>query len=164
MVGGAVGPAEAAPDPSGTPAAIIHAATWAGVAPELLAAIVWVESQGDPWALNIRGHARHPRTHAEAVALVRAVRGEADIGLAQIHAPIWGPVFGLPPEAFLDPWINLHAAAGILRLALAQAPESWGGVGRYHSGTPWRQWTYARRVAAAVGARRLPIGQGEPAP
>jgi hypothetical protein len=74
--------------------------------------------------------------------------------VAQIHYPIWGPVFGLRPEDLLDPWINLHAAAAILRLVMTREPDSWGGVGRYHSGTPWRKWAYASRVAAVAHALR----------
>jgi hypothetical protein len=146
------------PEAPGALGTVIHtAATWAGVAPELLAAVVWVESRGHPWALDIGGQARYPRTHAEAVALVRAARGHADIGLAQIHAPIWGPAFGLRPEDLLDPWTNLHVAARILQLAVAHEPGSWGGVGRYHSATPWRKWQYASRVAAVVRALRPAI-------
>ena len=129
---------------------IAAAAAQAGVAPEVLAAVVWVESRGHPWALSIGGEARYPQTRVEALALLRAVRGHADIGVAQIHYPIWGPVLGLQPEDLLDPWINLHAAAAILRLVMAREPDSWGGVGRYHSGTPWRKWAFASRVAAVV--------------
>jgi hypothetical protein len=132
----------------------------------LLAAVVWVESRGHPWAVRTGGTPRYPRTRAEAVALLQAVRGRADIGLAQIHYPIWGPVLGLRPEDLLDPWVNLHAAARILRLAMAQEPGSWGGVGRYHSATPWRKWHYSRRVAAAVRALRATAahagGRGTP--
>jgi hypothetical protein len=150
---GAMAPVEAACEAPPTLAAVIHAAArWGGVTPELLAAVVWVESRGHPWALNIRGEALYPRSRAEAQALLQAARGHADIGVAQIHYPIWGPVFGLRPEDLLDPWINLHAAAVILRLAMAREPDSWAGVGRYHSGTPPRKWAYASRVAAAVGA------------
>jgi hypothetical protein len=152
------GPAAATPESPRTLTVVIHAAaTWAGVAPELLAAVVWVESGGHPWALGIGGRARYPRTRAEALALVRATRGRADIGLAQIHYPIWGPAFGLRPEELLDPWVNLHAAAAILRIAMARESESWGGVGRYHSGTLRRKWAYASRVAAVVHALRRSI-------
>jgi Transglycosylase SLT domain len=104
---------------------ITAAASWAGIAPELLAAVTWVESRGHPWALGIVGSARHPRTRGEAVALIRTVGGRADIGLAQIHYPIWGPVFGLQPEDLLDPWTNLHVAAVILRYAYAPAVTRW---------------------------------------
>jgi hypothetical protein len=158
VVVGALSPGSAV---SGTPgdfgATVLIAATWAGVAPELLAAVVWVESRGHPWALGIGGRARYPETRAEALALVQAARGRADIGLAQIHYPIWGPAFGLRPEELLDPWVNLHVAARILRLAMAREPDSWGGVGRYHSGTLQRKWAYASRVAAVVDALRRPI-------
>ena len=135
-------------------ATVAAAAAWAGVAPELLGAIAWVESQGRPWALSIRGIAHYPRSYAEARVLLRAVDGQADIGLAQIHYPIWGPVFELRPEDLLDPWTNLHVAAAILRHAMDQEPGSWGGVGGYHSATPQRKWWYARRVATVVRALR----------
>jgi Transglycosylase SLT domain len=158
MVVGVTVPARAMPEAPGALGTVIHAAaTWAGVAPELLAAVVWVESRGHPWALDIGGRALYPRTHAEAVALVRAVGGRADIGLAQIHAPLWGPAFGLRPEDLLDSWVNLHVAARILEFAIAQEPGSWGGVGRYHSATPWRKWQYASQVAALVHALRPAI-------
>lgn len=140
--------------PQALGAMITTAAVRVGIAPELLAAVAWVESRGRPWALGIDGHAVDPRSYAEAVAVVREVEGRADIGLAQIHYPIWGPVFGLRPEDLLDPWINLHVAARILRLAMRREPGSWGGVGRYHSATPSRKWEYARRVAAVVRALR----------
>jgi hypothetical protein len=154
---GAVAPADVTPDSPPTLAVAIHAAaTEAGVAPDLLAAVVWVESRGHPWAVRTDGAPRSPRTRAEALALVQAVRGRADIGLAQIHYPLWGPVLGLRPEDLLDPWVNLHAAARILRLAMMQEPGSWGGVGRYHSATPQRKWAYATQVAAVVRALRPP--------
>jgi hypothetical protein len=93
------------------------------------------------------------------VVRLRAAGGRADIGLAQVHYPVWGPVFRLRPEDLLDPWTNLHVAARVLRYAMDQEPGSWGDVGRYHSITPWRQWGYARHVAAVVRALRAPTLQ-----
>jgi hypothetical protein len=162
-----MGSARATPDQQRalSTAAVAAAAAWAGVPPEVLGAVAWVESQGRPWALNVQGVAYNPRSHAEAVILVRSVDGRADIGLAQIHYPIWGPVFGLRPEELLDPWINLHVAAMILRHAMDQEPGSWGGVGRYHSARPWRKWWYARSVATVVRALRSPtLGSDRAAP
>jgi hypothetical protein len=164
MAFGAAGPACAAPDEATALAATIRtSAEWAGIAPELLAAVAWIESRGNPLALGIGGRALKPSTDAEAAALLRAVGGRADIGLAQIHYPIWGPVFGLRPEDLLDPWINLHVAAVILRHAMDREPGSWGGVGRYHSATPWRKWWYARNVAIVVRALRTPSASDRPA-
>ena len=155
IVVGATAPVDAAPESPQPLGVVIHAAArWAGIAPDLLAAVVWVESRGHPWALSIRGEALYPRSRAEALALLQAFRGHADIGVAQIHYPIWGPAFGLRPEDLLDPWINLHVAARILRLGMSRELDSWGGVGRYHSGTPWRKWRYASEVAAVVRALR----------
>jgi hypothetical protein len=158
MLLGAVGPARTAlGQPRPLSAAFAAAAVWAGIAPELLEAVTWVESRGRSWALNIEGVEFYPRTHAEAVTLLRGVRGRADIGLAQIHYPLWGSVFGLRPEDLLDPWVNLHVAARILRYVMDREPGSWGGVGRYHSATPWRKWQYAREVAAVVRTLRPPL-------
>ncbi len=157
MALGAAEPAGAAPHSSTTLAATITAAaSWAGVVPELLAAVTWVESRGNSLAVGIGGRAVSPRNHTEAIALLQAAGGRADIGLAQIHYPIWGPVFGLQPEDLLDPWTNLHVAAVILRYAMDREPGSWGGVGRYHSARPWRKWWYARNVATVVRALRAP--------
>jgi hypothetical protein len=166
LIVGAMAPVEAACEAPQTLALVIHAAArWGGVTPELLTAVVWVESRGHPWALNIRGKALYPRSRAEARAFLQAARGHADIGVAQIHYPIWGPVLGLRPEDLLDPWINLHAAAAILRLVMTREPDSWGGVGRYHSGTPRRKWAYARQVAYAVRAfRPIPPQRVGPTP
>jgi hypothetical protein len=159
-------PVEVGAKPPQTLAAVIDdAARWARVPPDVLAAVVWVESRGHPWALNIHGKALYPRSRVEARAFLQAARGHADIGVAQIHYPIWGPVLGLRPEELLDPWINLHAAAAILRLVMTREPDSWGGVGRYHSGTPWRKWAYARQVAYAVRAfRPIPPQRVGPTP
>lgn len=153
-------------EPRTLEATITAAAAWGGIAPELLAAVVWVESRGQPWALGIAGRALNPSSRAEAATLIGAVGGRADIGIAQIHYPTWGSAFGVQPEDLLDPWVNLHVAARILRLAMDQEPGSWGGVGRYHSATPWRKWWYARRVATVVNAFRgptlLPGGRLQP--
>jgi hypothetical protein len=142
------------PSVSGIDAAIVTTAAWAGISPEILESVVRFESGVQPWALNIRGVASYPRSRADAVILLEAVHGQADIGLAQVNYPIWGPVFGLRPEDLLDPWTNLHVAAVILRYAMDQEPGSWGGVGRYHSATPWRKWWYARNVATVLRALR----------
>jgi hypothetical protein len=128
-------------------AMITHAAHRAGIPAELLAAVVWVESRRWPWALNVRGRPVYPRSRADAVAILRRLgHDEVDVGYAQIHAAVWSPVLGLTAEALLDPWTNLQVAALILRRSLEQEP-GWGGVGRYHSATPWRKWGYAARVA-----------------
>lgn len=141
---------------------ITAAAGWAGVAPELLASIVWVESRGWPWALNIRGQSVYPRNRAEAAWFLRRTGAQGtDIGYAQIHYPIWGPALGLTPEQLLDPWTNLHVGALVLRWAMAQE-SGWAGVGRYHSATPWRQQQYARAVATtwrALTSRLPPLRQ-----
>ncbi len=152
----AVASGRAAAQPQTLTLMVAAVAADVGIAPELLGAIVWVESRGWPWALNINGSLLRPYTRAKAAALVRARSGHADIGLAQIHYPIWGPVFGLQPEDLLDPWTNLHVAAVILKHARGQAPGSGGGLGRYHSSTPWRKWGYARNVATVVRALRAP--------
>ena len=126
------------------------AAARARVAPDLVSAIVWVESRGWPWALNVRGTAIWPRTFEEARRILRHLSDDdVDIGLMQVNWRTWGPTLarsGIHRADLLDPWTNLVVGSQILRWATA-AEAGWGGVGRYHSATPWRKHRYAWAVA-----------------
>lgn len=127
---------------------IAAAAQHAGVHPDVLASVVWVESQGWPWALNVGGVGYYPRTRQEAERLLARVSQDVDIGYGQISYRHWGQVFGLRKADLLDPWTNLVVAALILRYTMELEP-GWGGVGRYHSATPHRKLGYAHKVARA---------------
>jgi hypothetical protein len=128
------------------PELIAAAAHHAGVHPDLLSSIVWVESRAWPWALNVNGVGLYPRTRAEAERVLGRVGDDVDIGYAQISYRHWGRALGLRKVDLLEPWTNLVVGALILRNGLQQE-AGWAGVGRYHSVTPHRKLSYAHRVA-----------------
>lgn len=134
-----------------------HAAARAGVAPGLVSAVIWVESRGWPWALNVAGTPVWPRTRAEAEAVLRRLpHADVDIGLMQVNWRTWGPMLraaGLRPTDLLDAWVNVVVGSQILRWMTEEEP-GWGGIGRYHSATPGRKARYASAVARAWQALR----------
>lgn len=128
------------------PQLIAAAAQHAGVHPDLLSSIVWVESRAWPWALNVNGVGLYPRTRAEAESVLSRVGDDVDIGYAQVSYRHWGRALGLRKADLLEPWTNLIVGAFILRHSMDRE-AGWGGVGRYHSATPDRKLSYACRVA-----------------
>lgn len=138
-------PAQAAALPELIAAAAYHA----GVHPDLLSSIVWVESRAWPWALNINGVGHYPRTRAEAEWVLGRVGDDVDIGYAQVSYRHWGRELGLRKADLLEPWTNLVVGALILRQSM-DLEAGWGGVGRYHSATPHRKLSYAYRVAETL--------------
>lgn len=131
------------------PELIAAAAHHAGVHPDILNSIVWVESRAWPWTLNVNGVGFYPRTRAEAEWVLGRVGDDVDIGYAQISYRHWGRALGLRKADLLEPWTNLVVGALILRHSLDRE-AGWGGVGRYHSATPHRKLSYAYRVAETL--------------
>ena len=131
------------------PELIAAAGRHAGVHPDLLSSIVWVESRAWPWALNVNGVGFYPRTRAEAEWVLARVGDDVDIGYVQISYRHWGRALGLRKADLLEPWTNLVVGALILRHSLQQE-AGWAGVGRYHSATPHRKLSYAYRVAETL--------------
>ena len=131
------------------PELIAAAAHHAGLDPDLLSSIVWVESRAWPWALNIDGVGLYPRTRAEAEWVLGRVGDDVDIGYAQVSYRHWGRALGLRKADLLEPWTNLVVGALILRQSM-DLEAGWGGVGRYHSATSHRKLSYAYRVAETL--------------
>lgn len=148
----AVAPGWAGAEPDTLRVLVDAAAGRAGVAPDLVAAIIWVESRGWPWTLNVRGAPLWAPTRDEATAvLARLPHDDVDVGLMQVNWRTWGPALGragLRRSDLLDPWVNLVVGSRILRW-MTEEEAGWGGVGRYHSATPWRKHRYAWAVALA---------------
>jgi len=134
---------------AGLPELIATAGRHAGVHPDLLSSIVWVESRAWPWALNVNGVGFYPRTRAEAEWVLVRVGDDVDIGYVQVSYRHWGRALGLRKADLLEPWTNLVVGALILRHSLQQE-AGWAGVGRYHSATPHRKLSYAYRVAETL--------------
>lgn len=152
-------PAPAHAQVAGLPDLIVAAARHAGVHPDLLSSIVWVESRAWPWALNVNGVGLYPWTRAEAEWVLGRVGDDVDIGYAQVSYRHWGRALGLRKADLLEPWTNLVLGALILRQSMDRE-TGWGGVGRYHSATPQRKLLYAYRVAktlSMIEAARRPV-------
>lgn len=121
------------------------------LSPTLLQAIVFVESRGHPWALNINTkngpRSVVPRTEAEAKRIIRALMATSanfDIGLAQINSRHLRDL-RIQPEALLDPCLNLLVAGTILNRLIQRYGESWTAIMRYNGNNP----AYAWRVRSA---------------
>jgi soluble lytic murein transglycosylase-like protein len=141
------------------PELIAAAARHAGVHPDLLSSIIWIESRAWPWALNVKGVGLYPRTRAEAEWILGRVGDDVDIGYTQVSYRHWGRALGLRKADLLEPWTNLVLGALILRQSMDRE-AGWGGVGRYHSTTPHRKLLYAYRVAktlSRIEAARRPV-------
>jgi type IV secretion system protein VirB1 len=101
------------------------------VAPATMAAIIQVESGGNPYALGINGwHGKrpHPRNASEANIIARYFIGQGysvDMGLMQINsANLKG--LELTTEQILDPCTNLRAGSQILSRGYRGATKRFG--------------------------------------
>lgn len=133
--------------------------------PQVLAAIVEVESRGRPWAIGVNRGAppvRQPRNRAEAQAEAsrRLGRGEnIDLGLAQINSANLARL-GLDASSVFEPCRNLAAAGRILMEGLRGSPDSpsalAAALSRYNTGSPTRGLRngYVGRMQAAMARQR----------
>jgi type IV secretion system protein VirB1 len=101
------------------------------VAPVTLAAVVRVESAGNPLALHVNGLAApqpHPTTVADAVDLAgRYIRlgYSVDLGLMQVNSRNL-VALGFSIRQVLDPCTNIRGGASILTADYAEAARSRG--------------------------------------
>lgn len=146
--------------------------------PDVLAAIVQVESGGDELALAVNGPvelARRPRDLGEARAMARWLLDHGynfDAGLAQVNSANFARL-GLDANSVLEPCANLRAAATVLRecleraemVGLAGSPAVRAAFSCYNTGDLSRgiRNGYAGAVLAAlrrsVSSRRAPTFQ-----
>src|SRR5271165_7018472 len=111
------------------PAALLLCAM--NVSPVTLEAVIRVESDGNPLALNVnhlQGPQPHPATAAEAVSLAQGyiARGySVDIGLMQVNSRNL-PVLGYTVEQVLDPCTNIRAGGTILAADYGRAAQQFG--------------------------------------
>jgi soluble lytic murein transglycosylase-like protein len=101
-----------------------------GVSPLLLEAIMVVESQGDPGAVNYN------------------TDGSYDFGLMQINSS-WAKPWGLKVWSTLgDPCVNMYAGAYVLAGCIKQCGKTWEAVGCYNARTKQKKIDYVRKVKA----------------
>jgi len=133
------------------------------VAPKTMAAIVQVESGGNPLAMwNNTTHQRilPPNREAAIAYLTRAMAlgQKVDVGIAQVDTENFA-AFGLTPENAFDACRNLHVGAAILQSSYAKALRH-GMTGQvalfhafeaYNSGQLWGDSSYANAVLRSAG-------------
>lgn len=95
------------------------------VHPQTMAALVSVESSGNPFAIGVVGGrlARQPANLAEAVATVRALERDGwnfSVGIAQVNRYNL-PRYGLDYEAAFDPCASLRVGSLILQECFERA-------------------------------------------
>jgi type IV secretion system protein VirB1 len=101
------------------------------VAPQTIAAIIRVESGGNPFAVGINGRARRrirPKSAQEAASEARyfiAKGYSVDLGLMQINSRNLRRL-GLTVEQAFDPGANIQAGAKILTLGYCGAIRRYG--------------------------------------
>ncbi len=114
----------------------------AQIAPVTMAAIVRVESGGDPLAMwdNTAHKGYGPHTLGQALAILRRLmaaspggRGHRPGGYREL------PEYGLTPATALNACTNLHAGAAILQAA-------WDTTRREYSGNPQRALFHAFEI------------------
>lgn len=111
----------------------------------------WYASALDAEAdyFNARHEDTRLRLPKDRWAVLRVVNTEnVDIGAMQINWIHNGRRSGMHFEKLVDPNVNAEYAARILA-GLIRQHGLWSGVGRYHSGTPWRQQAYTSKVYRA---------------
>jgi type IV secretion system protein VirB1 len=135
------------------------------VAPSTMAAIVQVESGGNPLAIgdNTVRRSYYPRDRAAAERLARRLLDAGhllDVGIAQIDSMNFAG-FGVTVHSIFDPCVNLSVGARILNGDYAFAAQRYGegqvalrhAIGMYNTGRLNAGARYIARVVAAAAIR-----------
>lgn len=141
----------------------LAAACGSTVHPHTTAAIIQVESGGDPLAIgnNTRKSGIHPHSREDAIRSADEFLHQGhslDIGLMQINSR-WLNVYGITPSDLLDPCFNIVIGTQILtdnytRYSLSsreQATTLQRALSAYNTGSPTAGGAYVQRVYAAAG-------------
>ena len=111
-----------------------------------------------PWTINAAGRGYFFKSKEAAIDAVLGLmqRGYPyiDIGCFQIDIAYHPDLFRSLDEAF-DPERNAQAAARLLALGRARAPDWATAVANYHSATPELGGPYLQRVRAALPGAKL---------
>ncbi|MDP9897367.1 soluble lytic murein transglycosylase-like protein [Variovorax boronicumulans] len=109
---------------------LLQAASYHGVNPLILRAIVYHESRDNP---NL---------------VLRNTNGTEDLGLAGLNTVHLAELarYGIRREQLLDGCVNMYVAAWHLRKQVSQYGNTWTAVGSYHSKTPVHRDRYAKQI------------------
>lgn len=123
-----------------------------------------------PWTINVAGKGYHYETREEAFEALlgfmqRYPLKRIDVGVAQVNLGWNGHFFPSFRDAF-DPYINLRAAARILRACYDAKPGSWiRAAGCYHhpaGGQPAAKYMAIVRRKLSQITPKIKVPDGEP--
>jgi len=138
----AAGPAALPSQIDGPAPCVAQAAQYHGVNPWVLRAILKVESNFDPQAVN------------------RNANGSIDVGMAQINSIHFAELgrWGVLPANLMDGCVATYVAAWHLARQIRRHGNSWFGVASYHSTSPCQNARYAGLVWNALAGWHVVAG------
>jgi soluble lytic murein transglycosylase-like protein len=121
-----------------------------GIDERILRSIAKVESNNNPYAVNIRGHSKAYGSADDALNALFTMdkSGSFDLGVMQINSR-WFRLYKINFEMGFSPCYNIYFGAYVLASELyASGGDINIAVGRYHSQDPQRQVTYRNKIIA----------------
>jgi hypothetical protein len=127
---------------------VTAAAGYHQVNPWVLRAIIKVESNFNPQAVNKNGN------------------GSVDVGIAQINSTHFNELsrFGVAPRDLMDGCVSSYVAAWHLKKQLVKYGNTWFAIGAYHSATPCYNRRYGSLVWNALVDWRVVTGTKKTVP
>lgn len=115
-----------------------EAAAHHGVNPDVLKAIIQVESRGNPKAIN------HNRNNT------------LDVGRGQINSIHFPELkkYGISSDDLLYGCVNDFVSAWLLRRAIERHGNTWFGIAAYHSATPKHNHRYQGLIYKEINRQR----------
>lgn len=126
--------AQASPAKVVVSACVTAAASFHGVNPLILNAIIFHES----------------RNNSQLV--LKNKNGSVDIGLAGLNSVHFAELarYGIKPDHLLDGCVNTYVAAWLLAKQVKANGNTWIAVGSYHSKTPEHRDRYAKQIYSVL--------------
>ncbi len=155
---------------------LVVAAERYSIHPYLIQAIAWVESRGNPWALNIKTtrklnlkgirvqverkgkyfiYSIYPSSREEAMKVLSLAKDalSIDYGLMQINS-FWLRKFNIGPVEALDPCTNIMLGTYIISYCWSKTGMDWRAIECYHSSERIRgPGSYAAKVCETLYGR-----------
>lgn len=136
-----------------------------GVAPSTMAAIIKVESAGNPWAIGDNTTHSHvsPKSAREAVAIASKLIASGhnlDLGLAQINSANL-KTYGVGVASVFDPCTNVNIGSRILSNFYLKSTTKYGegnvslyhALSAYNTGSFYNGPSYVLKILSAAGSK-----------
>ena len=117
------------------------------IAPEVIRAIIEIESGGNPLAINVAGKSYSPDNSEKALEIINENKSKSfDIGIMQVNK-WWFDKFGYDYSYGLDTCFNIHLGSWILAYEISRHGYTWEAIGRYHSHTEKHKERYIKEIS-----------------